>query len=93
MSWLGYTTESLPAFKVFIGCGEYLVYKEVCCQVNIVIQNTAVTEDLFVLSMGGANIVLGIRWLGKLGPVTTNHKALMMEFHDGDKCVRFQGDA
>lgn len=88
----GYVIESLLAFKVFIGSGEYLVCKEVCRQVVISIQNTPVTEDLFVLSMSGANIVLGIQWLGKLGPVTRNHKELTMEFDDGDKHVRFQGD-
>lgn len=61
---------------MFIGSGEYLVCKEVCRQV--------------VLSMGGANIILGIQWLGKLGPVMTDHKELTMEFNEGDKLVRFQ---
>lgn len=41
-------------------------------------------EDLFVLAMGGANVVLGIQWLGKLGLVSTDHKKLTMEFSVGD---------
>lgn len=86
---LGFVVESLPTFKVFIGSGEYLVCKEVCRQVNVVIQNTTIMEDLFVLSMGGAKIVLGIQWLGKLGPVTIDHKELAMEFYDGDRCTHF----
>lgn len=89
---LGFEVESLPAFKVFIGSGEYLVSKEVCRQIVISIQNTTVTENLFVLLMGGANIVLGIQWLGKLGPVTTYHKELTMEFEEGGKRIRLQGD-
>lgn len=51
---------------------------------GIIIQNMMVTEDLFVLLMGGANIVLGIQWLGKLGPVTTDHKDLTMAFQIRD---------
>lgn len=69
---LGYGMQELPTFKVFIGSGEYLVCKEVCRQVSISIQNTDIVEDLFVLAMGGANVVLGIQWLGKLGLVTTD---------------------
>lgn len=57
---LGFTVEALPVFKVFIDNREYLVCKEVCRQVDISIQNTIISEDLFVLSMGGANIVLNI---------------------------------
>lgn len=89
---LGFEVEVLFAFKVFIGSGEYLICKEVCWQVGITIQNMAIVEALFVLAMGGANVVLGIQWLGKLGLVTTDHKELTMEFSDGDNRVRFQGD-
>lgn len=32
---LGFAVKSLPAFKVFIGSGEYLVCKEVCRQVAL----------------------------------------------------------
>lgn len=90
---LGYEMQELPAFKVFIGSGEYLLCKEVCRQVSISIQNTCIIEDLFILAMRGANVVLRIQWLGKLGPVTTDHKELSMEFWDGERKVRLQGDS
>lgn len=93
MTRLEYDVKALPAFKVFIGREEYLVCKEVYRQVGITIQNTVVTEDLFILPMEGANIVLGIQWLGKLGPVTTNHKDLTMEFQIEDQSIRFQGES
>lgn len=89
---LGYASESLASFKVFIGSDEHLVCSDVCRRVEINIQNTTLIKDLFVLPMGGANIVLGIQWLAKLGPVTTNHKELTMEFNIGDKQVHFQGE-
>lgn len=87
MTRLGYVVEALPLFKVFNGSGEFLICKDICQQVEITIQNTLVTEDLFVLPMGGANIVLGIQWLGKLGPVTTDHRNLTMEFQIVDRSV------
>lgn len=87
MSRLGFEVQTLTEFRVFIGSGEYLVSKEVCRQMSITIQNTVITEDLFVLSMGDANIVLGIQWLEKLEAVTTNHKELTMEFHEGNKRI------
>lgn len=92
MSRLGFEMQSLVEFRLFIGSGEYLICKEVCRRVSMTIQNTMIKEYLFVLSMGGANIVLGIQWLEKLGSVTTNYKELTMEFHDGDRHVILQGD-
>lgn len=92
MGHLGYVTEPLPTFKVFISSGEYLVCKDVCHQVGIAIQNTTVIEDLFVLPMDGANIVLDIQWLAKLGPVMIDHKKLTMEFFVGENWIRLQGD-
>lgn len=91
MSRLGYAIESLPRFKVFIGNGEYLICKDVCQQVEISLQNTLVTKDLFVLPMGGANIVLGIQWLGTLDPITTDHRKLTMEFQSENLTIRLQG--
>lgn len=93
VSRLGYAVESLPPFKVFIGSREYLVCKDVCRQVEISLQNTLVTEDLFVLPMGGANIVLRIQWLGTLGLVTTDHRKLTMEFQSENLAVRLQGES
>lgn len=57
---LGIAIETLPEFWVFISRGEFLVCKEVFRQVPITLQNVLITKDLFILSMGGANVVLGI---------------------------------
>lgn len=89
---LGIPIEPLPVFHLFIGSGEFLVCKEVCRQVTLTLQNTIITKDLFMLRMGGTNVMLGIQWLEKLGLVTANHKELTMEFELGDQKVRLQGD-
>lgn len=64
---LGITMEPLPAFRVFIASGEFLVCKEVCRQVTLTLQNVVLTEDLFILNLGGSNVMLGIQWFEKLG--------------------------
>lgn len=89
---LGMVVEPLPAFRIFIGSGEFLVCKEVCERVTITLQNIVLTEDLFVLSIGGTNVVLGMQWLEKLGSVTMDHRSLTMEFEFRERKVWLQGD-
>lgn len=54
--------QSLQEFRVFIGSGEYIVCREVCRQVHLVIQKLTLKEDLYVLAMEGVNDVLDIQW-------------------------------
>lgn len=89
---LGVGLQSLQEFKVFIGSGDYLVCREVMRQVSLIIQDITLNEDLYVLSMEGANIVLGIQWLEKLGAVTCDCKKLSMEFELQGKKIMLQGD-
>lgn len=89
---LGVGLQTLPEFKVFIGNGKYLMCCEVCRQVPLIIQEVVLKEDLYVLAMEGANIVLGIQWLETLGSVTTNYKTMSMEFCYKGKQIQFQGD-
>lgn len=84
--------EPLDAFHVFIGSEEFLVCREVCRQVSLTLQNVVLTEDLFILGMGGVNVVMGLQWLEKLGLVTTNHKELTIEFEIGEWTILLQGD-
>lgn len=85
--------QELPEFHVFIGSGDYLIYREVCRQVTVTIQDAAITQELFVLTMEGANVVLGLQWLETLGVVKTNYKQLTLEFECGGTIVKLQGDA
>lgn len=89
---LGVGLQSLQEFKVFISSGEYLLCQEVCRQVPLTIQEVTMIEDLYVLTMEGANVVLGIQWLETLGAVTCNYKNLTMEFQHQGRHVCLQGD-
>lgn len=58
---MGYKVEPLPEFMVFIGIGKFFVCNRVCQLISILLQNTNIMEDLFVLKLGGMNIVLGLK--------------------------------
>lgn len=88
---LGIAMRALPEFRVFIGSGDFLTCKEVCPHVPIRIQETTIVQDLHVLTMEGANVVLDVQWLETLGPVMTNYKQLTIQFEIQGSAVKFQG--
>lgn len=89
---LGFELQTLPEFKVFMGSKEYLVCKKVCRGVPLKIQEVTLNEDLYVLSMKAANIVLVIQQLATLGSVLMNYNMSTMEFdHRGSHTI-FQGN-
>lgn len=48
--------------------------------VNLTIQGCTLTLDLYVLSMHGSDIVLGVSWLATLGLVVTDYSQRTFEF-------------
>lgn len=56
---LGITAQVLLEFHVFIGSGEFLICNGVCRQLAIFMQGITIIQDLFVLTMERANVVLG----------------------------------
>lgn len=51
-----------------------------------------VREDFLHLILGNSDLILGIQWLEKLGPVTTNWKSRLMKFQLDGLTVTLQGD-
>ncbi|GJW61762.1 ty3-gypsy retrotransposon protein [Tanacetum coccineum] len=79
-------------FKVYIGSGATLLCDHVCAQVTLTLQGFTITVDLFVLPMQGAEVVLGIQWLQKLGKVTHDYAHQTMEFSVNNKKHMLKGD-
>lgn len=48
--------------------------------VEIIIQNTCIKMDIFLLDMYGANMVIGIHGMKTLDPVTSDFEKLLMKF-------------
>lgn len=89
---LGIGVESLEAFHIFIGRGEYLLSCEVCHQIAVSMQEYVIIQDLYLLPMEGANVVLGVQWLEMLGTMKTNYKQRFIEFKQEGKTIHLKED-
>ncbi|OIT08498.1 hypothetical protein A4A49_14467 [Nicotiana attenuata] len=84
--FLNLPVEAIKPFAVMVGSGQRLRCEGVARQTPIVIHNGELLLDLYVLSMQGADIALGVTWLGSVGPILTDYSARTMEFfYQGQK--------
>ncbi|KAF3776086.1 hypothetical protein EJ110_NYTH49129 [Nymphaea thermarum] len=56
----------LASFNVLVGNGERMSCNEVCKDVSLKMQKTPFTLDLYLLPIGGVDLVLGIQWMKPL---------------------------
>lgn len=57
---LGLKIQSIPAFRVYIGNGNFLICRFQCLQVPLVIQGHTFKLDFYILPIEGPDAVLGI---------------------------------
>ncbi|VFQ69620.1 unnamed protein product [Cuscuta campestris] len=74
------TVHDVPAFRVYVGNGASLVCNMQCRDLQLLLQGTVFPVDVYVLSIHGPDIVLGVQWLQLLGRVTHDYAKLTMEF-------------
>ena len=63
-----------------VGNGTKLCCNQVCKAISIIIQGHQFVVDLYVIALGGADIIFGVEWLKTLGPITTDYSVLTMFF-------------
>ncbi|KAL4591834.1 hypothetical protein LXL04_004807 [Taraxacum kok-saghyz] len=80
-------------FGVALGTGVRVQGKGICKQVKLQLQGIEIVEDFLPLNLGNSDIILGIQWLAKLGPVTTNWRTQSMQFQMDGKTSVLQGDS
>lgn len=49
-------------------------------------------ENFLPLELGGIDVVLGVQWLERLGPVEVKWKCLTMKFKMGKSVIVLKGD-
>lgn len=77
---------------VMVGNGSEIEWWQICEGVTVLVQNQTFTIDFHVLSLCGADMVLGVQWLKSLGPMLTDYTELTMKFiHDG-RIIELRGD-
>ncbi|XP_069150863.1 uncharacterized protein [Solanum lycopersicum] len=89
--FLQLSIETISSFPVVVRSGQRLRCDGVARGLMLLIQGTTLTEDLYILSLHGADLVLGVSWLAKLGPVVTNYATRTLEFNLGGNQLVWQG--
>ncbi|PWA74286.1 hypothetical protein CTI12_AA219250 [Artemisia annua] len=88
---LGLKVSTVPSFGVQIGNGQIIQCNQICCDLSLVLPGLKITEDYFPFSIGGADLVLGIKWLASLNTVQANWNEMFMIFYVNGKKYKLQG--
>ncbi|KAJ0970323.1 hypothetical protein J5N97_023200 [Dioscorea zingiberensis] len=90
-SHLGLTVQPSPHLRVTVGNGDSVDCSGACFQVPLKIDQALFKVDLMLLPIYGADVVLGVQWMAKLGPVLFDYQHLWMEIESDGSRIRFQG--
>ncbi|OIT22708.1 hypothetical protein A4A49_59317, partial [Nicotiana attenuata] len=91
--FLQLTIEPIPHFPVVMGSRHRLWCEGVSRKVPLSIQRCDIFLDLYVLSLHGSNMVLGVSWLSILGLVVTDYATHLFEFSHQGKTINWEGEA
>ena len=78
--------------QVMVANGNHLISKHECTGFSWKIGDQYFQRSVRTLPLGSYDLVLGVDWLGSLGPVTFDFTKLLLQFHQGDKLVTLQGN-
>ncbi|XP_028230859.1 uncharacterized protein LOC114411353 [Glycine soja] len=79
--FLKLSTQNTHPLQVMVGNGSMLACDQICPSTNLTIQGHPFMVSFHLLQISGADAVLGIDWLRRLGPVTTNYADSIMSFN------------
>lgn len=75
-----------------MGTGESVKGYGECQGLRLQLQGLEILEDFLPLKLGNSDLILGVQWLEKLGPVTTNWKTQIMKFQINGVPATLKGD-
>ena len=90
--FLALPTKVTHGLKVTVGNGTVLDCLNMCLHTTVSFQGCTFDVDLHVLPISGADIVLGIQWLKRLGPLIMDYDTMTMQFIKHGELVRFRAD-
>jgi hypothetical protein len=82
-----------PGLRVTVANGDRVASARICRDVHIFINDEEFITDLFVIPLGGYDMVLGVQWLRTLGPILWDFKQCHMSCWCDNHLVRWQGTA
>ncbi|KAK9058307.1 hypothetical protein SSX86_023148 [Deinandra increscens subsp. villosa] len=71
-SSLNLSTETIPSFTVMVGNGEHIPCSGYCPNVSVQLRKANFTIPFYILPVEGADVILGIAWLGTLGRLSAD---------------------
>ncbi|GKB94316.1 ty3-gypsy retrotransposon protein [Tanacetum coccineum] len=91
-SFLNLAITPIPSFPVMIGNGSHLHCQGFCQTVPLYLQNTPFTMPFFILPIAGADVVLGMQWLGSLGPIVADFSIPQISFQHKGSNITLSGE-
>ena len=89
---LGLTVEHRPGICVALPDGGRLDSSGICRDISLYVQGYEFSADLFAIPLDGFDIVLGIRWLNRLGRIVWDFVAREMEFTLNGETITLHGE-
>lgn len=83
--------ETAP-MQVLVANGNHLISKHECADFKWKVGEHEFQTTIRTLPLGSYDLVLGVDWLGSLGPVTFDFKNLLLQFMQNDKLVTLKGN-
>lgn len=90
---LGVECSLARKFDVALGTGAVVNSIGECKSVILQLQGLTIIEDYLPIELGNLDIILGLKWLEKLGTMSANWKLQRISFKMGKETVVLQGDA
>ncbi|XP_062085608.1 uncharacterized protein LOC133791705 [Humulus lupulus] len=92
VSQVGIPIIATTCYGVLLGIGGKVRTEGVCAQVELDLGAVRVVTDFLPLELGGADVILGIKWLETLGNMQVNWKTMVIRFEMAGVWVTLQGD-
>ncbi|XP_028780228.1 uncharacterized protein LOC114736538 [Neltuma alba] len=88
---LNLPVQQVQPFGVQIGNGSTVKCHRVCSALEVKISDLIIQQDFFPFSLGGTDLVLGIKWLASLNTIQANWNEMFMIFWLNGRKYKLQG--
>ncbi|KAH7529512.1 hypothetical protein FEM48_Zijuj05G0191900 [Ziziphus jujuba var. spinosa] len=88
---LGLPMDGTSKLPIMMANGDCIECSGSCLGLTLIIQNCPVHSDFYVLPVVAIQVVLGVQWLGTLGPIETNYRKLTMKIKMKGIPCQYQG--
>ncbi|PNY13745.1 hypothetical protein L195_g010411 [Trifolium pratense] len=89
---VGIELEGAPIYVIEVRTGERVRNRGVCKELNFKILGVAFQQNIFLMELGGIEMVLGIDWLASLGDIEASFKKLILKWENEGNSFSIQGD-